>query len=344
MTFPPILKPCAVLALAVAFSLATVFRALAENPPATLPAVVAPGTVSAFFTADLYAKDSGYISDVKADIGDHVTKGQVLAIIDDPELEQHLAALEATVAARQEMAKASNAAIQQAKAGVEVAKRQLAGLEAERNLTQLTLKRQEGLFADKAATSQQIDETRAKAQVSSAAAEVGQAKIAASEADLHAAEANGAVAAAQVRVAAADSDRARTLLGYTKIVAPFDGVITRRLVSPGDLVQAATASRTTPLFTCQKLDVVRVFCEVPESSAAGIRAGVSAEVRLLGLAGQTIHATVTRIAGAMDPATRTMRVEIDLDNRLLGMLPGMYAQVTLSPNAAPTVAEAPPKK
>ena len=307
------------------------------------PTIVAPASVAAFYTADLYAKDSGYILEVKADIGDHVTKGQVLAEIDDPELKQQLASIESVLAAKEALAKASEAAVAQAAATLEVAKKQLAGSEAERKLSEVTLKRQEALFADKAATDQQIDETRAKAQVTTAAAEVARSKILSAEADLRAAEANHAVAAANVRVAAADVERTRTLLAYTKIRAPFDGVVTRRLINPGDLVQAATVNRTMPLFTCQKLDVVRVFCEVPESSVAAIRPGTAADVRILGIGGQSMHGAVTRIATSIDPTSRTMRAEIDLANPNEALRPGMYAQVTLTPQAVPRVAEVAPQ-
>src|SRR5882672_6184436 len=97
-----------------------------DAPPAT---VVAPASVAAFYTADLYAKDSGYISEVNSDIGDHVTKGQILAEIDDPELKQQLTSVESVLAAKEALAKASEAAVAQATAAVEVAKRQLAGSE-----------------------------------------------------------------------------------------------------------------------------------------------------------------------------------------------------------------------
>jgi multidrug efflux pump subunit AcrA (membrane-fusion protein) len=302
--------------------------AIASTQPAT---VAAPGTIAAFYTADLYAKESGYITEVLADIGDHVKKGALLAVIDNPELQQQLVAAQATTAARLEMANAADASVRQSQAAIQVAKKQLAGIEADQKLAQVTLKRQEELFAGKAVTVQQLDEMRAKAQVASAAVGVGQAKIAGAEADMRAAEANRAVAAAQERMATAEVQRLQALLQYTKIVAPFDGVITRRWVNVGDLVQAATASRTTPLFNCQKIDVVRVYCDVPESIVAGIRPGVGAEVKLYGPAGQTIHGTVTRIAAALDPATRTMRAEIDLPNPNETLRPGMYAQVTLTP-------------
>lgn len=266
-----------------------------------LTTVVVPATVQAFFVTDLYAKDSGYVTQINYDIGDYVKKGQVLAVINDPELGAQFAK--------------AQAAVQQAKAALEVAKRQLVGMQADLVLQQVTLKRQEELFAGKAATPQTLDEAKAKAGVSAANLETGKARITLAEADIQAAK--------------AEADRLQALLQYDKIVAPFDGVVTRRLVNPGDLVQSATTTRTTPLFTVQELDVVRVFADVPEASAWWVRPGLPAEVRLYNPAGGAFHGEVTRSATALDPATRTMRVEIDLPNPEETLLPGMYAQVTL---------------
>jgi multidrug efflux pump subunit AcrA (membrane-fusion protein) len=106
-----------------------------KEGPAQMRLVV-PGTVQAFYATDLYAKDSGYVSQIHADIGDRVKKNQVLAVIDDPELQQQLLR--------------SRAAVQQAAASLEVAKRRLTGLQADRALQQVTLKRSEQLFAGKA--------------------------------------------------------------------------------------------------------------------------------------------------------------------------------------------------
>jgi RND family efflux transporter MFP subunit len=140
------------------------------------------------------------------------------------------------------------------------------------------------------------------------------------------------VAAAQVHVAAADAERARTLLAYLNVTAPFDGVVTRRLANVGDLVQNAAGGRgAMPLFTCQKIDIVRVSCEVPDVSAAAVRPGTRADVRLTGPGGASIPASITRVAISVDPATRTMRAEIQLPNPDERIRPGMYAQVTLYP-------------
>jgi RND family efflux transporter MFP subunit len=216
----------------------------------------------------------------------------------------------------------------------------MASYKAEADFQQVTLKRQEELSAGNAATPQQLDEARSKAEVAKANLGIGQAKIEAAEADVRAAEANRDVAAAQVDVADAGAQEVQALLEYTRITAPFDGVITRRHVAPGDLVQAATASRTTPLFTVEQLDTVRVFCDVPELKAAGVTVGAPAEVKVYGLDGRVIPGRVTRVASSLAPATRTMRAEIDLKNPDEALRPGMYVQVTLTLRPAGKLAEA----
>jgi len=264
--------------------------------------IVVPATVQAFFITDLYAKDSGYVSQINNDIGDHVKKGQVLAVIYNPELQAQF--------------DKAQAAVQQAKATLEVAKRQLAGMQADLVLQQVTLKRQKELFAGKAATPQTLDEAQAKADVSGANLATGKAKIVLAEADIQAAK--------------AEADRLHALLQYDKIVAPFDGVVTRRQVNLGDLVQAATSTRTAPpLFSVEEIDVLRVFAIVPEAHAGAVTPGLAAEVKFPGTAGVTVRGAVTRIANAVDPSTRTMRVEIDLPNHDETLIPGVYAQVTL---------------
>jgi multidrug efflux pump subunit AcrA (membrane-fusion protein) len=287
-------------------------KAESEDRSKPFASVVIPATIQAYFNTDLYAKDSGYVSQVNNDIGDHVKQGQVLAVIEDPELQAQF--------------DKAQAAVLQASADIEVAKRQLAAMQADLILQQVTLNRQKELFAGKASTAQTLDEARAKEGVSSANLETGKARIKLAEANLDAAN--------------AEAERLRALLEYDKIVAPYNCVVTRRLVNPGDLVQAATSTRTAPLFTCQEIDMVRVLADAPEANAAGIHPGLPAEVRLYGEAPLTVSGTVTRIATALDPATRTMRVEIDLPNPDEKLLPGMYAQVTL--RTAPQLMD-PPK-
>jgi multidrug resistance efflux pump len=177
-------------------------------------------TLEAFEEADLFAKVSGYLSDVRVDIGDHVKAGQVLAVIDVPEMEQELAEAKAQLESKQ--------------SSLELARRQLDHYKANITLQNALLRRREELGAEGHFVSDRtLDEVRAGAEIA--------------KADLSVAEANLALAANQVDVAAATVERIKALLAYKQIVAPFDGVVARRLVNRGDLVQVATtATRTTP--------------------------------------------------------------------------------------------------
>ncbi len=278
----------------------------------------------------MYAKTSGYIGAVKVDIGDHVKVGQELAVIDNPELQSELSAAQAMLRAKTEMAKASKAAVEQAQTMLRVAKSQLAGYDADAKLAETTLKRQQELFEAKASTDQQLDDARTREALARTQREVGEAKIAAAEADIRASEASAAVAEAQVGVAEAEAKRIEVLVAYTKITAPFDGVVSRRFVNRGELAQNGTTSRATPLFTIQKIDTVRVVCEVPESVIARLAADAPASIKVVGLGDRTIDAKVTRSSSSLNAETRTMRAEIHLPNTDEKLRAGMYAQVTLT--------------
>jgi RND family efflux transporter MFP subunit len=156
------------------------------------------------------------------------------------------------------------------------------------------------------------------------------------KADLGVAEANRDLAANQVDVAAATVEKIKTLLAYTQIVAPFDGVVARRQVNRGDLVQAATATRTTPsagsLFTLQRIDMIRVFCDVPENDVPRLHVGDPAIVRPSGFDGKPFFGKITRFSLRLDPETRNMRTEIDLPNPKEQLYPGTYAAVSLEMN------------
>jgi RND family efflux transporter MFP subunit len=266
-------------------------------------------TLSAFEETDLFAKVPGYLSEVKVDIGDHVKAGQVLAVIDIPETEKELRENEAQLEARRQ---ALNSATRQ----VERAKADLA-------LQQVTFKRQEYLNKERWASDQALDEIRAKAGIS--------------QADLGLAEANRDLAAAQVDFASATVEKTKVLLAYAKITAPFDGVVAQRLVNRGDLVQAATSTRASPLFKLERIDIIRVFSDVPENDVPYVHVGGRASVKPIGLAGDPIKGTVTRFAFRLDPETRNMRTEIDLPNLDERLYPGMYAEVSLELSHAGTL-------
>src|SRR5439155_17807445 len=155
------------------------------------------------------------------------------------------------------------------------------------------------------------------------------------KANLGVAKANRALAAHQIDLAAATVEKTKTLLAYSQIVAPFDGVVARRLVNRGDLVQAPTATRTTPLFTVQRIDTIRVFCDVPENDVPRLHVGDPAIVKPFGFDGKPFIGKVTRFSLRLDPETRNMRTEIDLSNPEERLYPGMYAEVALEMNRHP---------
>jgi RND family efflux transporter MFP subunit len=171
------------------------------------------------------------------------------------------------------------------------------------------------LHKDRWVSDQQLDEIRAKREIA--------------RADLGLADANKDLAAAQVDLATATVAKTAVLLGYNKITAPFDGLITQRLVNRGDLVQAATATRAGPLFKIARIDTIRVFCDVPENEVPHVRVGDRAIVKPFSLAASPIIGTITRFAFRLDPETRNMRTEIDLPNPDERLYPGMYAEVSL---------------
>jgi len=269
-------------------------------------------TLEAFEQTDLFAKVSGYLSDVRVDIGDHVKAGQVLAVIDVPEMKQELAEAKAQLESR--------------RSSLESARRQLDHHKADVALQDALAKDREQLGEGRGFISDRtLDQVRANADIA--------------KADLGVAVANRDLAANQVDVAAATVEKIKTLLAYTQIVAPFDGVVARRQVNRGDLVQAATATRTTPsagsLFTVQRIDTIRVFCDVPENDVPHLHVGDPAIVKPAGFDGQPFIGKVTRFSLRLDPETRNMRTEIDLPNSNERLYPGTYSEVSLEMNRRP---------
>jgi RND family efflux transporter MFP subunit len=188
-------------------------------------------------------------------------------------------------------------------------------------LQDVTLQRQAALFKDGWVPAQMLDQNSANTAIA--------------KADLGVAKANRTLAAHQIDLAAATVEKTKTLLAYTQIVAPFDGVLARRLVNRGDLVQPPTGTLMTPLFTVQRIDIIRVFCDVPENDVPYLHIGDAAIVKPSGFDGKPFIGKVTRFSLRLDPETRNMRTEIDLPNPEERLYPGMYAEVSLEMNRRP---------
>jgi HlyD family secretion protein len=300
-----------------------------------------PGQVEAFEVTPVHAKVAGYVRTWNVNIGSKVTKGQVLAELDVPEAEAEADQKRAMVAQAEARRAQAEAAVEVAQADVAAAEARLAearagirraGADLER--WQAEYKRVEHLFRERAQTGSLLDETRNKLRSSEAARDEADAQVTTARAAvtqgraaLDKARADVAAAASGIQVAQADARRSEALLGYTRIVAPFDGVVIRRHVDTGDLT--VPGPQGDPLFVVARSDVVFVAVAVPELFAASVGPGDRATVRLQALPGRSIEGKVTRTAYALDAHSRTLRAEIDLPNPDGALHPGLYAYTSI---------------
>jgi RND family efflux transporter MFP subunit len=262
-----------------------------------------PGyNIEAFERTLLYAKIAGYVLKWNVDMGDTVRKDDVLAELYIPEMEIELKQKEAAIGQASSEIKQAEAATLRAKAELK---------HAEAQYERLARVSRSGVL-DK----EQVDETRF-------AFDAAQAAVAKAEADVD-------VAKARLKVAEANRDHTQTLLQYTKVRAPFDGVVTgRRSINIGDFVQPTAASKGDSLFVVERIKPVRVFINVQELDAAWVRDGDVALIRVQSLQGQQFKGTVTRSSKSLQPVNRTLRIEIDLPNDDGKLLPGMFVNATI---------------
>ncbi len=260
---------------------------------------------------EVHGKVSGYIRKIFVDIGDRVHTGQVLAILEVPELSAEVESAEASVRSRTEEIARAEQEVTRAKANHEALH------SACRRLQEAAAGRP-GLVAQ-----QEIDDAVSKDRAS-------EAQVAAAEA---------ALSSAREQLAVAKGNRAQVsaLLHYSRITAPFDGIITWRYADTGALVQAGTSnSNAQPVVKLSQTNVLRLRIPVPESLAAMVRDGQSADVRVQAT-NEHFTGKVSRYTESLDRSTRTMQVEVDVPNKDYRLSPGMYANVVLQlqnrPNA-----------
>jgi HlyD family secretion protein len=308
--------------------------------------IAQPGyNIEAFQQTPVYAKIPGYVRKVRFDIGDRVRKGDVLAEVWVPEMEVELRQKEAAVrradaevwqarkvlAAAEADVKSAGALVKEAEAGRLRAQAQVK--RARSQYERLSRAGRGGVIDQESVSETQLGFEASKAALAEVEAKIQSARAArdASRAKRDKAEADVSVAEAHLEVKRADRDHVKTLLGYTRVPAPFDGVVTRRNVDEDHFVQPADSSgaRGGPLFTVEQVDPVRVFVNVPEVDAAWVRKDDPAVIRVQGLKGQEFKGKVTRSSYSLDPRARTLRTEIDLPNAGGKLRPGMYVYATI---------------
>jgi RND family efflux transporter MFP subunit len=260
---------------------------------------------------ELHAKVAGYIRNINVDIGDRVRKGQVLAVLEIPELVAQLQAAAAGV-------RHSEEEITHAQNEVTRAEADHAALHAAATRLKQASEARPGLIAE-----QELDDATAKDRSTEAQVESAKSALAASR--------------QQLQVSQADQQHYAALSEYSRITAPFDGVVTWRYADTGALVQAGTSNATSmPVVKLSQVNVLRLRIPVPESLAASVHDGEPADIRVKAT-DEHFSGKVIRSTDSLDTSTRTMQTEVDVPNQDYKLTPGMYAEVSLrvqnDPNA-----------
>ncbi len=263
------------------------------------------GAFKPFQDVQVHAKVAGYIRHIYVDVGDRVKEGQVLAVLEVPELAAQLSGAEASARAAQEQIRRAEGDVQRAKSTHAAAHSGYARLKEAADS-------HAGLVAQ-----QEVDDS--------------QAKDLESEGQVSAAEASLSAARQQLEVAEATRKQVAAMSDYTRIVAPFAGVITDRTADTGALVAAGTSESTQaiPVVRLAQTSVLRLVLPVPESVAANIRVGEPMTVHVQAL-NSDFPGKVARFADALNEQTRTMETEIDVENGQNKLLPGMYAEAYIA--------------
>jgi len=252
------------------------------SPKQTAPAqeIILPGNVQPYITSPIYARTNGYLKKWYFDIGAHVKQGELLAVIETPEVDQQL---------------------QQARSN-------LATAQANLELAVITKARYQGLLKSNAVSQQDVDNTVGTYNANKAIVEADQAAV----------------------------DQYAALVSFEKVYAPFDGVITARNTDIGDLINSGSnSSAKTDLFHIAQPGTLRVYVNVPEEYSRGTKVGMTADLALAEFPGRRFKGKLVRTADAINMTTRTLLIEIDVDNPAGTLLTGSYAEVHL---AVPTQA------
>jgi RND family efflux transporter MFP subunit len=254
------------------------------SPKQSAPAeeIILPGNVQPFITSPIYARTNGYLRKWYVDIGGRVKQGQLLAVIETPEVDQQL---------------------QQARSNLLTAQANL-------ELAAITKSRYQGLLKSNAVAQQDVDNAVGTYNANKAIVEADQAAV----------------------------DQYTALVSFEKVYAPFDGVITARNTDIGDLINSGSAGGVkTDLFHIVQPGKLRVYVNVPEEYSRGTRVGMTADLHLAEFPDRKFQGKLVRTADAINVTTRTLLVEIDVDNPTGTLLTGSYAEVHLAvPSQAST--------
>jgi RND family efflux transporter MFP subunit len=246
------------------------------SPQRTTPAqeIILPGNVQPFITSPIYSRTNGYLQKWYVDIGAFVKQGQLLAVIETPEVDQQ---------------------VEQSLSNLNTAKANLA-------LAEITKNRYEGLLKSHAVAQQDVDNAVGSYNANQAIVDAAQANV----------------------------KQLQALQSFEKIYAPFDGVVTARNTDIGDLINSGSNGGVkTDLFHIAQPGVLRVYVNVPEEYSQGVKVGMTADLALSEFPSREFQGKLVRTADAINVTTRTLLIEIDVDNPAGTLLTGSYAEVHL---------------
>lgn len=266
-------------------------------------------TLSAEFTPyqniDVMAKVAGYVKEIRVDVGSIVKQGDLLAVLEVPEMKDDLAR--------------ADAAIQRNTAELQRARDELSRAQSAHEIAHLSYSRLDGVMKTRPGlvAQQEVDDAHSRDLES--------------EAQVSAAKSNLTVIQQQIRLAQAERDKIVTMTNYTRVTAPFAGVITKRYADVGSMIQAGTASQiqARPVVTLAQVGKLRLSLPVPESAAPSVHAGDPVAVTVPAL-DRTFTGKVVRFARSVTLDTRTMETQVDVENPNYVLMPGMYATAKLS--------------
>lgn len=289
--------------------------------------LVLPGNTEAVVVSDIFARASGYVKSRFADIGDRVRSGQTLAIIESPELDQDLARARATLEESRAAWRQAQANLSRAEESVLQANAVLDQSQANEVLAQKTADRWTRLVEKGVLPRQEGDERTYAYNARKAETAASVAGIKTAQASVKAMQSSVVATEATIRANEANVARLERMVSFEKVVAPFDGIITERVVEQGDLISADGAAGGHKLFAIAQASTLRVKVNVPQTFSAELKDGQEAQVVVRERPGQIFTGKVARTADALDASSRTLRVEVQIDNKAGLLLPGMYSEV-----------------
>jgi len=287
------------------------------------PVIAAPGAIQALVTEDVAARAPGILRNFTAYSGTHVFAGQTLAFLEEPELGAQASA--ASASARSDQAAAEAAMIEahhHAPNGLAIAEADAAAKAERSRYWQSEMQREKLLLDNGAVSQQEYDDEKAQAAAAYADAESAVRSVRDAQANIEMTRQQAVSAQERAASSGAAAEAAVIMAGYTRIVAPSDGIVVKRLIDPGSYVQSGT-----PVLRIAVINKARIQANVAQEDLSGIRTGSRLDAALP--SGRVVHATVTSIQPAADPTTHTAQVEAIVDNPDGRFVPGTYVRVLI---------------